>query len=189
MERKLLLLGLLRQHQMHGYQLFEFIEKSLATCTDLKKPTAYYLLNKMAEDGWISEAEMQAGHRPPRRVYSLTARGQEEFERLLRLNLAGPEPAYLTGDTGLAFLDSLAPPEAAGLLRQRRAQLAGSLADVQAAPRHQGSLQLVIDHRVRHLQAEIAWLDEIIHGLENKPAAPFSNPASAAQAGEPTALA
>lgn len=55
MERKLLLLGILRQQEMHGYQLYEFIERDLAACTNLTKPTAYYLLNKMAEDNWIVE--------------------------------------------------------------------------------------------------------------------------------------
>ena len=48
MDDKLLLLGILRRQEMHGYQLFEFIDRDLAACTNLKKPTAYYLLNRMA---------------------------------------------------------------------------------------------------------------------------------------------
>ena len=72
MERKLLLLGILHRHEMHGYQLFEYIDQGLSACTDLTKPTAYYLLNKMAEDGWITEEQVQEGNRPPRKVYHLT---------------------------------------------------------------------------------------------------------------------
>ena len=49
MERQLLLLGLLRREDMHGYRLNEFIERDMAFCTDVKKPTAYYLLDKLAE--------------------------------------------------------------------------------------------------------------------------------------------
>ena len=88
MDAKLLLLGLLRQQNMHGYQLYEFIDRGFSVCTDLKKPTAYYLLNKMAEEGLISEDHIQEGNRPLRRVYTLTEKGEAEYQRLLRANLA-----------------------------------------------------------------------------------------------------
>ncbi len=63
MDRKLLLLGLLRMQDMHGYQINDFIDAFLAVCVDVKKPTAYYLLNKMHADGWIA-VEEQAGGQP-----------------------------------------------------------------------------------------------------------------------------
>jgi len=63
MNRELLLLGLLRQSEMHGYKIIEFIERDLAICTDLKKPTAYFLLDKMAQNGWISWMEEREGKR------------------------------------------------------------------------------------------------------------------------------
>lgn len=166
MERKLLLLGILRQQEMHGYQLYEFIDRDLSACTDIKKPTAYYLLNKMAEDGWIAEEHSQDGNRPPRRVYSLTEQGEAAFQHLLRENLSVYTPVYFPGDIGLAFLDSLDAQEAAELLEQRRAVLAESLVDLQAAPEHSGSLQMVLEHRARHLAEELAWLDEVIERLQ-----------------------
>ena len=165
MERKLLLLGLLRQQEMHGYQLFEFIERDLASCTDLTKPTAYYLLNKMAEDGWISEETSQEGNRPPRKVYRLTALGESEFQRLLRENITRFSPASFPGDIGLAFLDNLPGGEALALLQKRCAALKSALQAAQAVPVHRGSLQWVIQHQVRHLTTELAWLDEIIASL------------------------
>ena len=51
MERELLLLGFLRREQAHGYRLNEFIEREMTACTDIKKPTAYFLLDKMAHEG------------------------------------------------------------------------------------------------------------------------------------------
>jgi DNA-binding PadR family transcriptional regulator len=168
MDRKLLLLGLLRQQEMHGYQLYEFIDRDLATCTDLKKPTAYFLLNKMAEDGWISEVQSREGNRPTRRVYRLTPQGEIEYQRMLRENLSSHTPTIFPGDTGLAFIDSLDPEEAAQLLKKRRSALAAALAEVQEAPVHRGSKQFVIDHQVRHLRAELSWLGEVIAQLEGK---------------------
>jgi DNA-binding PadR family transcriptional regulator len=168
MEPKLLLLGLLRQHGMHGYQLYEFIERDLSICTDLKKSTAYFLLGKMAEDGWIEETQDQEGNRPPRRVYTLTERGEAEYRRLLCENLSAYAPAIFAGDAGLAFIDTLEPLEARELLMERRQRMANALASLAAAPLHAGSLQLVIDHRRRHLQAELEWLDGLLERLEEQ---------------------
>ena len=48
MERELLLLGLLRSQDMHGYQLHEAIDSHLGMVVQLTKPTAYGLLSNMA---------------------------------------------------------------------------------------------------------------------------------------------
>jgi DNA-binding PadR family transcriptional regulator len=165
MERKLLLLGLLRQQEMHGYQLYEFIERDLASCTDLKKPTAYYLLGKMAQEGWMSEEQTQEGNRPPRTVYRLTSAGEEAFLSLLKDNLSSFIPANFPGDAGLAFLDVLGAEEAIALLGERRSAMVAALKKLRSAPSHHGSLQLVIRHQERHLEAELEWLDEVIDQL------------------------
>jgi DNA-binding PadR family transcriptional regulator len=166
MEPKLLLLGLLREQDMHGYQLYEFIERDLSICTDLKKPTAYYLLNKMAQDGWVDEAQLQEGNRPPRKVYSLTERGEAEYQRMLGSNLSAYTPAYFSGDAGLAFLDSLERGQTIPLLQQRRAALLEALVALQEVPKHAGSLQYVIDHHIHHLKSELEWLDALLVELE-----------------------
>jgi DNA-binding PadR family transcriptional regulator len=166
MHQKLLLLGLLRRQDMHGYQLYDFIERDLSICTDIKKPTAYYLLGKMAEDGLITEVHVQDGNRPARRVYSLTAQGEAEFQRLLRENLAEFSPVYFPGDIGLAFMNTLPPGEAAALLQARRQALIEVMGKVESAPTHSGSLALVLEHRKQHLQAELSWLEHIIAYLQ-----------------------
>jgi DNA-binding PadR family transcriptional regulator len=177
MDRELLLLGLLRQQEMHGYQLMELFDRALNFCVDIKKPTAYFLLDKMAEAGWITQTESQAGHRPPRRVYRLTPQGETEFQRLLRENLANYSPALFPSDTGLAFIDALEPEAALDLLHQRRASLAAALAKAQSVPPHAGSTQFIIEHQIRHLTAELEWLDEIMGRLA-APRQPLATPAS-----------
>ena len=170
MDRKLLLLGLLRRQEMHGYQLHEFIDKNLALCTNLKKPTAYYLLDKMAADGWLLTETEQEGNRPPRRIYRLTPKGEDAFQRLLRKNLAQYAPVDFPGDVGLAFLEWLDADEAWALLTQRQHELETRLQEIQNVPAHQGSLQLVFSHQKHHLQAELDWLADVIAELEQKKA-------------------
>ncbi len=168
MEKKLLLLGLLRRQEMHGYQLNEFIDNNLSLCTDLKKPTAYYLLDQMSKDGWISAETVQEGNRPPRRVYRLTGAGEAAFQQLLREGLSEYQPVNFPGDIGIAFLDWLAPAEALPLLEAQKKALAQRLEEVRAIPHHEGSLGLIFSHQTRHLRAELDWLAEVIETVKTK---------------------
>ena len=162
MERELLLLGLLREQGMHGYQLIEFIENQMAACVNLKKPTAYFLLDKMAAAGWISYQQGQEGNRPPRRVYNITPEGETVFQRLLRENLGSYSTAHFPTDIGFAFADVLPAEETLSLLQQRRTIVEAQLAGALAVPDHAGSTQLIIDHQKHHLNSELEWLNQVI---------------------------
>lgn len=165
MERELLLLGLLNQEGRHGYELHDFIEKYMQTCVELKKPTAYYLLDKLAKGGFIAESVEQSGNRPARRVYRLTDAGRIYFQHLLRDNLSRYAPTQFADLLGLAFLDNLQPTEAIPLLQQRREIMVAMLAEAEAAPAHHGSFQYLVDHQIAHLRAELGWLDGVIDQL------------------------
>ena len=120
MEKKLLLLGLLLSHDMHGYQLYDMIHQYAGIAITLKKSNAYKLLNDMERDGWVTHQEEQVGNRPPRRVYTVTDEGKAAFDRLLRRNLSSfPTPEF-PGVVGLDFVQMLPRDEAIALLEQRR---------------------------------------------------------------------
>lgn len=161
MERKLLLLGMLKDHEMHGYQINEMIEMHLGTSVQLTKPTAYRLLNQMAEDGWILFREEQEGKRPPRRVYSITPQGESEFQNTLRKCLANYQPPDSHNTVCLAYLDQIPEGEATQLLGLRRKLIDESLKVLSIGDMHHGSFQLVIDNQICHLKAELEWLDKV----------------------------
>jgi len=163
--RELLFLGLLRHQEMHGYQLNEFIQRDLAVCTDIKKPTAYYLLNKMAEKGWITQSSEQVGNRPPRRVYRITPAGEEAFQSLLRKSMQEYTPSVFEDDIPLAYLDELESDEARELLQKRKDILVEEIKIMQDTPTHAGTIQWMLEHRLRHLEAELSWMDEILSRL------------------------
>jgi DNA-binding PadR family transcriptional regulator len=165
MSRELLFLGLLRRKEMHGYQLNEFIKKDLAVCTDIKKPTAYYLLNKMAKKGWITQSSEQIGNRPPRRVYQITTEGEVAFQSLLRESMQQYTPAFFEDDIPLAYLDELTTEEARELLQKRREILSAELEIMRKTSTHPGTVQWMLEHRLRHLETELEWLNEILSRL------------------------
>jgi DNA-binding PadR family transcriptional regulator len=167
MDRKLLLLGLLRRQEMHGYQLNEFIEEKMHFCIDLKKPTAYYLLDKLAQEGLVEVEWSREGNRPPRRVYHITAAGEERFFQLLRRNLADHTPAYYPTDIGIAFMDQLPAAEVLDFLQQKRQKILERLDGLLTVKGHEGPLQYVLDHSVKILQAELDWLEGILEKVES----------------------
>ena len=168
MERELLLLGLLRDAEMHGYQLNEFIDSHLDLMVDLKRPTAYRLLDKLADRGWVTYHEEREGNRPPRRVFAITPTGEKAFQRLLRTSLAKFEPAVSPGNIGLLFLQALPPLEAAQLLQARRAKVEGALGQVQAHEAHHRGTSFLLLHQARYLGAELEWLDEVIDRIKSE---------------------
>ncbi len=165
MERELLLLGLLKREKMHGYQLHEFIDSYMQTCVDIKKPTAYYMLDKMEQQGLIVREEERAGNRPTRRVYSLTAAGERRFQSLIRQNLSTYVPTQYPNNTGFIFLEELSTSEAVTLLQQRQAILLEMKNRAENAPQHSGAMQYVVDHQVVMLRAELNWLETVIDKL------------------------
>ena len=179
MDRKLLLLGLLRNQEMHGYRLNEHLGANAGMAITLKKSTAYNLLNKMEKDGWISHHEEREGNRPPRRVYTITAEGEAAFQRILRKRLALYPTPQLPCLISLSFLDVLPKDEALSLLQERRQQIASLLEEVHGthtthtshtAEGHFGSGHLGLVYIQRFYVTELEWLDEVIRQLSNESA-------------------
>ncbi len=169
MSRELLVLGLLRQQKMHGYQLHDFIEQNLSSCTDMKKQTLYALLDKLAKKEWVEVSEEQEGNRPIRKVYAITSSGEAEFQRLLRANLSQHGETVFVDDIGMVFIDALPSNEAIEFLVSRRELIVEKLAGIQpVVDMHQGGARLVVEHQAYHLESEIRWLDKVIADLESQ---------------------
>lgn len=168
MERKLLLLGMLRSNNLYGYQINESIEAHLGTSVDLTKPTAYRYLNQMAEAGWITFSEEQEGNRPTRRVYAITPEGESAFQTLLRESLAYFEPAASHSSISIAFIDALPPEEALTLLQKRRELITEMQTNLQLDEAHEDGFAYLIMHQIRHLNTELEWLDEIIEHVQTQ---------------------
>lgn len=166
MDDKLLLLGILKQSEMHGYQLYDFIEQNLTTCTTLKKPSAYFLLGKMEQEGLVQVAEQRVGNRPPRKVYGLTEKGEQLFEQWLKENLSQYTPTIFPGDIGIAFLDQIPIEQGISLLQNRLQKMQAHLAELESLPPHPGSAAYLIRHQIHHLSHEIQWLKDVLQELQ-----------------------
>jgi len=92
MHKILLILGLLHHGPLHGYELHRIIRAHGELYADLKKANLYYLLDRLAADGYLHvDVEPGArGARGERLVYTLTDAGRDRFDTLLREALRVP---------------------------------------------------------------------------------------------------
>jgi DNA-binding PadR family transcriptional regulator len=165
-ERELLLLGLLRKREMHGYQLSEFMETHLALFFDIKKATAYSLLGKMEKKGWVTSRKEQEGKRPPRRVFAITAEGESLFQALLRGALPEYRRPAFPGNVPMLFMDALPPEELHDLLDLRRDAIRERMVALETHLDHVA--HPLFDHQLMVLRAEQQWVEGLLEGLEEK---------------------
>jgi DNA-binding PadR family transcriptional regulator len=163
----LLLLGLLRTQSQHGYQLFDFIERNLSRFTNLKKPTAYAMLDRFHKDGLVDVRIEQEGNRPPRKVFELTPTGQARFLELLERTLSNVAVQNTTGDVGLMFLDQLEPSQQRECLEARLTELQARVETLESVPEHAHSTSVnhAIEHQLTLLRADRDWHAQLIARL------------------------
>ena len=168
MEKKLLLLGLLLSHEMHGYQLNEMLLQNPSTPIALKKSNTYRLLNKMERDGWVTHIEEQEGNRPQRQVYTVTEIGKAAFYDLLRKNLANPPSPEFPGVVGLDFLYMLPTEETLLLLKQRLRAVTAQFEELDSLDVEIRQTHLAAAYLHTYYAREIQWLDELIQRLQSE---------------------
>lgn len=171
MDHTLLVLGLLKLQEMHGYQLSDLVERRLKYLTDLKKPTLYHLLGKLEAAGDVTKSASREGNRPERFTYRLTKSGAAHFEELLRENLRDAHAAYFNDDIGMLFLSEIPAVEARGFLEQKRASIKERIEHTSNAVAQHGigtPPYYTLRHHEMHLRAELDWLDELLAQLKKR---------------------
>lgn len=170
-ERVLLLLGLLATQRQHGYQINEFIDRNLSRLSQMRKATAYALLNRLASAGYASVSTEQAGNRPVRRIYELTEAGAQLYDEMLRELLRDPNTVAPPGDIALMFIDRLRRDDAIAAIEARISNLDREIAELESLPPHEVGIgvDLSIGRRLALLRADRTWfassLDRIREAL------------------------
>ncbi len=163
-DKILFLLGILRSHQSHGYELQALLASPLAPL-HIGKANAYQFLARFEKSGWVTGHEEREGNRPPRRVYAITASGEEAFQSLLRERLGAHSPSDHPDAVSLNFLSLLPPAEAVALLSQRLEAVQARLGELHVQGAEEAGEHYGVDYLFRHAQFEHEWLSELIKKL------------------------
>ncbi|MEZ4679925.1 MAG: PadR family transcriptional regulator [Caldilineaceae bacterium] len=163
-DKRLLLLGILSEHSLHGYELNELL-KSPANAIQIGKANAYQLLAKLEEEGLVVGREERIEKRPPRTVYSITDAGRAEFTNGLRARLTEFDPFEYPDGVSLNFLALLDPKDAVALLQQRTSRLAARCATLTGFSDDIRSAHPGLDLQIRLIELEQSVLHELIEKL------------------------
>ena len=175
MSTQLVILGLLRDRPLYGYELKQIIEERMGDWTNIAFGSIYFALGKLADEGFIEQiAVEQKGRRPSRSVYQITESGQTEFLRLLHQVWDQVERHYYTIDIGLVFASVLPVTEIKNYLRGRIAEMEGIVrhvtehrAEQLAQPNVPALAAAVFDHSLAHFQAELSWTRDLLDKVED----------------------
>ena len=172
---RLVILGLLRERSLYGYEIKQIIEEHMSDWTSIAFGSIYFALDKLEEEKFVEKVEVKrAGKRPTRSVYQITKSGRKEFLRLLRAGWQQFERDYFPLDICLFFLESLPLEEVITYLQSRRSTLKTALEYVQSHRAEKLTLPevpplagAIFDHTIFHTQAELDWVTDLLQKLKS----------------------
>jgi DNA-binding PadR family transcriptional regulator len=169
----LLLLGLLLDRPMHGYELYQQVQaEGIDGWFHLSAAGIYYSLRKLRDQGLVAESRQHRGGSSRKSVYRLTEQGRVAFFEALEHELASEEQTYLEYDLAIYLLNRFPLQRAMPQLEKRREFLAERARQVQrayVAEQNNGSSPLklaILDHKRRFLEMETDWLADVVCSIQ-----------------------
>jgi len=169
----LLVLGLLLDRPMHGYEIAQTIRtEGITTWMDISTPAVYYSLNKLHRLGLISATRVRGGG-AEKSVYHPTEKGREAFFAGMENVLGSEEPVLFDYDLGIFLLNKLPQERALALLEKRLAFLHQRGAELEERLKEERTagepLQVaILEHAVACTRMDSEWLSGIIHQLRGE---------------------
>jgi DNA-binding PadR family transcriptional regulator len=171
-------LGLLKEQEMHGYELKKKLQDVFGFSSAVSFGSLYPALARLEASGAVhvigpakSTKEQAENGLPPegrsgrrRKVYAITPLGAKMFEDLLADSRTGTEDDR-SFSLRLAFASHLPPERRLGLLLQRRAILGQRLAQLVArtrARREDRYMRVLFQRQQEELSSHVSWLDKLI---------------------------
>jgi hypothetical protein len=169
----LLLLGLLLDRPMHGYELYQQIRaEGIDGWFHVSGAGVYYSLGKMRDQGLVAETQQRGGRSARKAIFRLTERGRAGFFASLEAELACQRACYLDYDLAVYLMNKLPVDRAIPRLEERQAHLVGQVSKVQAAQASEQNngrspLKLaILDHKLRFLEMERTWLADVVQRIQ-----------------------
>lgn len=189
---ELAILGLLKEQELHGYELKKRLGETLGPLSSVSFGSLYPALNRLEAAGAVKAVEANAGGAPvpmtgslggelaafrarrattsrggrARKVYGITERGERLFDELLAAESQGGEDDR-SFNLKLAFARHLPPEARIGLFERRRAHLVERLAHARTSVRAgrerlDSYTRSLVEHSTETTERDISWLDQLI---------------------------
>jgi len=162
MSHRYLVLGLLSERPMTGYDIKKYVNVMLSAVTNASYGTLYPTLHKLLKEDAVKVAEIPQKGRPSKKVYSITETGQQELCGWLRKPAAADQvkrefllKLYLAKNLSAQHIHSL--------VSNRRDQMTEKLDNLKAEKQAVNNpwQKWVVNYTLSLCKAEIDWLDEL----------------------------
>ncbi|MBB5140158.1 DNA-binding PadR family transcriptional regulator [Thermocatellispora tengchongensis] len=159
------LLGLLESGPCHGYDLKRSYDEQFGHGRALHYGQVYATLARLLKNGLV-EVESEPGEGPDRKRYAITEAGVTDVDRWLT-RPEKPEPYLQSTLYTKVVLALLTGRDAADLLDTQRGEHLRLMREL-TQRKSEGDLadQLICDHALFHLEADLRWLELTAARLE-----------------------
>lgn len=107
----LIVLGMLKKEPMGAYDLQKLVEyRNISKWVKISTPSIYKKVIQLEEKGYIVSHTEKEGKMPEKAVYSLTEKGEQEFEKLMVEISRKPINIFLDFNAVIVNLENM-PPE------------------------------------------------------------------------------
>ncbi|MEV7615998.1 PadR family transcriptional regulator [Streptomyces sp. NPDC089799] len=160
------LLGLLEAGPRHGYDLKRAYDEKFGHDRPLAYGQVYSTMSRLLKNGLVEVEGIEAGDGPDRKRYAITDAGITDVEHWLA-QPEKPEPYLQSVLYTKVVLALLTGRPAADLLDTQRAEHL-RLMRILTTRKRKGDLadQLICDHALFHLEADLRWLELATARLE-----------------------
>jgi PadR family transcriptional regulator, regulatory protein AphA len=164
------ILGLLKDRPMHGYEMFQHFQGgTLGQIVHVEMSQLYAFLKKLERMAYI-EAELEPqGTRPPRKIFHLTQTGHTLFLQWLTLPVEKPRDIRILFLIKLYFVQRYLPAQLKYLLEQQIAACQRFLAHLES--KHPSSTartgdaaffdHVVLRSRIHQTRSLLQWMHEL----------------------------
>ena len=152
-------LGLLEDHPSHGYDIKRSYDERFGHGRALHYGQVYATLSRLLRNGLVEVDSVEAGEGPERKRYSITDAGITDVEQWLG-RPESPEPYLQSTLYTKVVLALLTSRSAADILDTQRGEHLRLMREL-TQRKINGDLtdQLVCDHALFHLEADLRWLE------------------------------
>jgi PadR family transcriptional regulator, regulatory protein AphA len=162
MSHRYLILGLLSEHPMTGYDIKKRVQENLSTVTNASYGTLYPMLHRLLKEGAVKVKEIPQRGRPSKKVYRISQAGLDELQAWLK-QPASDDQIKREFLLKLYLAKALDPQQLRALVDDRRDEIEARLRSLRAEKKEADSPQQiwVLDYALYLCRAEIDWLKQL----------------------------
>jgi DNA-binding PadR family transcriptional regulator len=169
-----ILLGLLHQHPVHGYDLHKEItsREGIAAIWSVKQSQLYALLDKLEAQGLLTSTLVPGEAHPSRKEFKLTEAGQGALAAWMQNPVSHPREMRQDFLARLYFASQTSAQAAAHLIHQQQAECRDWLHGLQQREQDLGEDRfyehIVYDFRITQITGMLEWLSSLEKKLTQK---------------------